>query len=253
MTNSYNLIKFISYAVILIAVFLFEIEITNAESSNETLGRFINKTFLDQTVDKIPGTLPVYCFQMNFYSSDSVNISFGFEKANFAYKKDGENFLIVNAYQKKDMLFVLNTDNSITLIDSVWTGIPSNSRFIGVSGSDAEREFDRILNNKIIAGEYFSFWENKPTGKRIIFQSDGVIAGMDNYNRYSICYSGDCIEETKTPSNIIYLINHEGAEVPYAFKKSIADGSINIYELGPQIKDIKGERTIDGQIFDLRK
>lgn len=151
------------------------------------------------------------------------------------------------------MIFILNADNSITLLDSVWTGIKSNSKFINVSQSEGENAFDIYLNNKMIAGEYYSFMEDKPTGKRIAFQSNGIIIGIDSYNRYSICYSGGCIEETKTPSNIVYLINNDGAEVPYAFSKSLVDGSLSIYKLGPQVKEIKGDRTIKGKVFDLRK
>ena len=252
MTNFHNPVLYIFSIISVTAFLLFDTRITNAECSNVISGKFINKTFLDQTAEKIPGNIPVYCFQMNFYSPDSVDISFGFEKANYAYKKVGENFSIVNAYQGKDMLFILNPDNSITLIDSVWTGIPSNSLFVNVN-SDDPWAFDIYLNNKMIAGEYFYYREDKFTGKRITFHPDGLITGMEGFNRYSICYSGDCIGETKTPSNIVYLINSDGAESVYAFTKNKDDGALSIYELGPQIKDIKGERTIEGKVFDLRK
>ncbi len=191
---------------------------------------------------------------MNFTRSNKVNILYGFEEAKVAYRKEKDYFILLKAYQGKDMIFTLNNDSSITLVDSVWTGIPSNSNFKKVNKIEGYKwVFEYFLNENLIAGDYTLFKENKPTRRKVVFNPDGKVTGLDNFVKYSICFSGDCVGETEPVSNIITFQDNNGVSKNYSFNIDKKTRSLNVYKLSESIKDIKGNRSIENKIFDLRK
>jgi len=229
---------------------------TSCKEKEETglTGRFINESFLRQVSDSIPGLIPVYCYEMNFSSADSVDILYGFEKARLAYKKSGNKYILIKALQEKDMVFTVNENQTITLIDSAWNGNNKNSTFSeSTNKGNPEADFISNLNSEIIAGDYNVFKANKPTGKKISFKEDGTVSGIEKFSRYTLCYSGDCVGEIYPISNSITLTGDKNESVTYAFKSDKTNKTIGIYHIEAPVQDIKGERAIKELAFDLRK
>jgi hypothetical protein len=217
-------------------------------------GKFVNQTFLDAIPDSIPGLIPAYCFEMDFVSPDSVKIFYGFEEATLAYKKSGKYYVLIKAAQGKDMPFYVNKDQTITLADSNWTNLKTNSRFSKVlSNNGPEWDFETYLNRQMIAGNYILFKNDKPTGQKVSFQADGIVSGIHDFKTYSICYSGDCVGEVYPISNNITFLNSKNEPVTYAFVKSKVSQKLGLFNIEAPIKDMKGERAMKELVFDLRK
>jgi hypothetical protein len=224
-------------------------------------GRFVNQTFLQQLPDSIAGTIQGYCYEMNFISPDSVAINYGFEKGTLAYKQEGDHYQLIGSIP-----FTLNTDGSVTLKDStwllrsdtVWAGVPLNSKFIKVPDVKGEEwAFDQYLNERMIAGTYQLYKQGKPMEPKIIFNKDGTVSGLENYTSYSICYSGDCVGETEKVSNLISFNGDENEGKTYAFDVD-KNRTISFYNIGPSLKDsdgnpLKGGRAIQEKAFELRR
>ncbi|MCF0058115.1 hypothetical protein [Dyadobacter sp. CY356] len=225
------------------------------ESDKEGLsGKFVNETFLKQAVDSIPGLIPVYCYELNFISKDSVDILYGFEQSRLAYKKDGKKYLLVHALQDKDMPFTVNENKTITLVDSAWNGATRNSTFKESTLSTEQKwDFENHLNQQMIAGEYFLFKGNKKSDQKVTFNADGSVTGLESFKRYNLCYSGDCVGEIYPISNSITFSNEKKEVFTYAFKMNKMRKNLNIYLIEGPVKDIKGERAIKELAFDLRR
>lgn len=217
-------------------------------------GRYINKTVLDQTTNLLKGTVPEYCFELNFISNNSVSVFYGFEETKLGYKKDGDQYKLLKASRYGDMSFVLNNDGSISLKDSLWTKIPSASTFIKVRKINGKKwVFDYYLNDQLIAGAYSLYDQNKATGQKVVFTPNGNINGLSNYKKYSLCYSGDCVGITQPASNIITMVSSDLKKEDFSFTIDKNKNRLKIFKLGEPIKDIKGEISIKEMIFDLRQ
>ncbi len=224
------------------------------ESFQGVRGDYVNNTVLKKIADTVPGGVPHFCFEMHFFCTDSVDIDDGISEYKFAYKKQGSNFVLLKPTWKGDMLFTLNPDSSITMMDTAWTGIAASSEFKKVPENKEHKwVFDYYLNEQMIAGEYFLYKDDKPTQQKIIFTTDGRVIGLENFVSYYICYSGDCVGETTTPSNTIDFTSSSKTQTSFAFKIDKKNKILNIYSLeAPKEKDIKGELIIKDKIFDLR-
>lgn len=220
----------------------------------ELLGKYVNQTFLEAIPDSIPGLVPAYCYEINFISSDSVEILYGFEEATFGYKKDGKGYAVTKAMQDKDLPFRVNADQTITLIDSGWNNARQNSIFKkSLSNGSQKWDFESYLNQQIIAGTYTLFKDEKSTSQKVTLSPDGIVAGIDGYETYSICYSGDCVGEIYPISNSITFTNSKKEAVLYAFTNDKKTKKLSIHNIEPPIKDMKGERAIKDLVFDLRQ
>ena len=217
-------------------------------------GRFVNNTVLNKIADTIPGGVPAYCFEMNFVSDDSVEMTNGFEDYKIAYTKEGNNYLFLEASWKGNMPFTLINDSTIILIDTAWTGITTFSEFKKVPDSKENKwVFSYYLNKQMVAGEYILYKSNKPTTQKVVFDADGHVMGLKDYFTYEICFSGDCIGETNPPANTISFISKNNEPIDYAFKIDKKNKKLSIYEIANPDIDIIGDRAIKNMIFDLRK
>lgn len=224
------------------------------QEQKQISGRYINMTFLNKTLDELPSAIPAYCFEMNFTGANKVNIFYGFEEAKLSYRKEKDHFVLLKAYQGKDMFFTFNRDSTITLLDSVWTGIAGNSQFKKMNKIDDHKwVFEYYLNDKLIAGDYILYKQNKRTRRNVIFKPNGKVTGLKNFVRYTLCYSGDCVGETEPLSNIITFEDTDNVTTNYSFKVDTKTRALSIYELSEPVEDIKGNRKVKGMIFDLRK
>lgn len=256
------------YLTVYIAGFL----MTSCNSNNRTRpatgisGRYINETFLQQVPDSVAGSIQGYCYEMNFISVDSVMINYGFEQSTLAYqRKNAHNYVLLAANQSNDLNFTLNEDSTITLhdsawvkVDTSWVGAPLNSEFRKVPDvSGSTWAFERYLNEKFIAGSYSLYLEERPSSEEVVFRANGEVTGLAEYNTYTICFSGDCVEETETPQNIISLGGTGDIEDSYVFKVNSQNNRIAFYALGDQLKNadgelMKGGRNVGKLVFELQ-
>ncbi|MCF2442736.1 hypothetical protein L0657_02120 [Dyadobacter sp. CY345] len=246
--NTSHILKFLTALTAFAALFMAGCN-RNSEDENQKLtGKFVNGTFLSKVSDSIPGLIPVYCYQLDFNGTDSVDVLYGFEQTKLAYQKTGNKYKIINALKDEDMIFVLNEDEGITLIDSAWNGTTKNSTF-----KKSKSNFVTALNERIIAGEYKIFKDDKQTPQNVTLNADGTISGLEKFTNYTLCYSGDCVSEIYPISNSITFSNEKTEKVMYAFKIDKIKKSLEIYHIEAPIRDIKGERAVKGVAFDLRQ
>ncbi|MBE9460736.1 hypothetical protein ACFP1I_21110 [Dyadobacter subterraneus] len=247
-------LPFLIPSILLSVIFLTGCKKESESNYTGLSGKFVNETFLKQAADSIPGLIPVYCYELNFTSKDSVDILYGFEQSRLAYKKDGKKYLLVHALQEKDMSFTVNDDKTITLVDSAWNGVTRNSTFKESTLSTEQKwDFENYLNQQMIAGEYALFKADKQAEKKVNFNADGSVTGLENFKRYNLCYSGDCVGEIYPISNSITFSNEKKEVFTYAFKTDKTRKKLGIYQIEGPVKDIKGERAIKELAFDLRR
>lgn len=238
--------------------FLFINNKSNADSTVVITGRFINVTFLEMLPDTIAGAVPVYCVEINFDGTDSAEIFNGFEEYKLAYKKDGDDFVFQNAAQGNVIPFMMTNDSTIILIDTIWTGSPGMSVFQKVNLSDSltksrRHVIDYFINSFMIAGEYQLDYPDDRRDPIGYLAADGSVGGFGDIKKYFICYSGDCVGETVPLSNTITFTRVNGEEITYAFRINKEDRSIDMYNIAPPVKDIKGERAILHKAFSLKR
>ena len=241
--------------LIFINLILFNPEEGFSRITNGLSGRYINYSFLEKLPDMIPGSIPNYCLEINFTGTDSAELYNGFEEFRLAYKGDGEDLVFLNAVQGKDLLFKL-MDDQIFLEDSIWTGVSPGSVFKKVSDdnylNDHKWIFEKYLNERMIAGNYFLNESKNASGHEVSFNEDGKVTGLHDFAEYAVCFSGDCTGETDPVANTITFKKNSGDEITYAFKFKDKN-SILFYDIAPPTPDIKGERQILEMSFALEK
>lgn len=220
-------------------------------------GRYINRTFLEQLPEKIPGTIPFYCLEIVFTGKDSAEIYNGFEEFKLAYRKEDQDHVFMKAMQGNDLHFIITDKGDILLIDSARTGLKINSEFRRVSeeeyGNSHKWVFEKFLNEKMLAGNYILSDKSKSSGEKVVLTSDGKVTGLRDYSAYSICCSGDCTEETFPVSNTITFTNDNGSVTVYSFTYNSENNSVLFRTLSEPVSDIKGEREIKDIAFELIK
>ena len=237
--------------------FVIQVNECNSQTDDSVSGRYINMTFLEQLPDQIPGSIPVYCLEINFTGSESAEIFNGFEEYMLDYRKDVDNFLFVKAVQGNDLSFIINEAGDIILADSIWTDKPSKSVFRKVSEDDYTGDhkwvIEKYLNDKMIAGDYFLFENTNTPGQVVKFLSDGNVEGLRNYKTYSVCFAGDCTGETSPVSNTVTFKTGSNESVTFSFRYDSKNNSVFFYDISEPVSDLKGERKILGVSFELRK
>lgn len=218
-------------------------------------GKFVNATVLDECPDKMPVDVPHFCLELNFRGKDSVLIDNGFEKFSlpFTLAADGCTFKIAGASLFGDMFFIFNTDTSIQLIDTAWTKLPGFSTFKKVTPRDDENVgFEYFLNECIVTGEYALFENGNLASHQVTILPNGQLNGLKPFLSYSLCYAGDCLEETEPASRTIDLIDEKGQKVTFALKSIEGKMALELYSIGPPIPDMKGGRSIGPMVYELR-
>lgn len=225
----------------------------DAQSADSKIsGSYVNITFLNNITDHLPQEIPLYCLELNFFSDDSVYVFNGFEGYKLAYKKQGDAYVLIDASFKGDMAFKIQ-DSTLILKDTAWTGITGFSEFKKIPDVGEEiYGFERYLNEQIIAGDYLLLTTGETTGPKVSFMAEGSVNGFSDYNKYEVCYGGDCIE---TPAEPSYTITFYGKKstVDYAFTLDKKNKEISFYELAAPIVDIKGYRQIQEKVFTLKR
>lgn len=256
MITNKTILKFISSSLFIL-FFIIPVNKCHSENTDGISGRYINVTFLDQLPDQIPGSIPVYCLEINFTGSDSAEVYNGFEEYKLAYKKEGDHNVFVNAVQGKDLPFTIYEDGNLILADSIWTGVKSVSSFKKINEEDNTDNqkwlFEKYLNEKMISGDYLLFDNNNNPGQVVKFKSDGSVEGLRNYKTYSVCFAGDCTGETSPVSNTVTFKTVSNESLTFSFRYDRKNHSVFFYDISEPVSDIKGERKILGVSFELRK
>ena len=215
-------------------------------------GKFVNQTYLQQIPDSIPGLVSAYCYEMNFISSDSVKILYGFEDATLGYKREGSHYVLLNALQNNDIPFEINENGTITLADSSWNASHENSVFSKSTISGNDWDFANYLNQRMIAGEYNLLKKDQTVSQKVEFHPNGTVTGLENFTSYIVCYSGDCVQETYPVANNITFTNDKKETFVYAFNLERKNKILKIYNVENPVPDIKGQRAIKELAFELR-
>jgi hypothetical protein len=250
--------KYLLYQTIfffLIIISCKNVETAGGSNSCNLTGRFFNMTVLDQCPSKMPVDVPYYALELIFRTKDSVDISNGIEKYRLpvAKGKGDCQFKILNATQFGDMLFEVKGDSLLLLYDTAWTKVVSTSSFVKLSNSAREDwSFENYLNNCAIAGSY-TITSADGKSSPVYFLPNGQVSGIKPYLSYELCYAGDCLEETETPTPLIEFMDDKGERVLFAYKKPEGQSSIQFFNIGEPKPDVKGGRSIEALAFELKQ
>lgn len=218
-------------------------------------GRFINMTVLDQCDSDDISAIPHFCYEMTFKEQGKVLIDNGFEKFSLPYSTTEEScvFKIAKASLYGDMYFRIEADSSISLIDSAWTKLSTATTFrrmVNAAGEDWS--FEHYFNECSVAGEYALFHNGNLEPGVVTIMANGQLNGLKPYLGFSLCYAGDCLEETSPPANVMYLIDGNGVRETFVYKRLSGKMAIELYSVAPAIPDVKGERAIGPMVYELR-
>ena len=201
----------------------------------------------------MPVDIPYYALELTFRDNDSVDINNGVEKYRLPYvKEEGDcTFKIIQATQFGDMFFAVAGDSILHLFDSAWTKVQAHTLFSKNNYSTKSNySFENFMNECVIAGSYALTVNEKTTP--VYFLPNGQVSGLKPYLSYSLCYAGDCLEETAEPSNLIALTDDKGTHHLFSIKMPEGKNLIQFYKVGDAIPGVKGERSIGALTFELK-
>ena len=219
-------------------------------------GRFVNATFLDQILDSVAGHIPVLWYEMNFISTDSVDVFNGVEEPNrIVYRKNIDHYELDMQDLGDTILFTLK-DSLIMLVDSASHSGGFNSIFRRI---DSTWSLNRLINERTIAGGYILYRKGKPTQQKVVFMPDGSVNGLNGYGPYySICYSGACVDAITSSFNTINFCSdtdcfHSNQRKTCAFSIDKRDKMLKIYQVKEPSEDAEEEASVGALLFDLRQ
>ncbi len=227
---------------------------TAASGDCKVSGRYFNRTVLD----KCPGTLPVdipnYALQLDFSGSDSVIIRNGIEHYVLPYVPTGNDceFKIIGATQFGDMVFSVNGDSTLMLVDSAWTNVDGMSTFRHAATPNRnEWDYENFLNECVIAGTYIMD-QKQGAPSRVIFLPNGQVEGLNSFLAYKLCVAGDCLEETEPAALTIDFTTRKGDIETYVVKMPDGHKLLQFYSIGAPIADQKGGRPVGALAFEVK-
>ena len=217
-------------------------------------GTFINQSYLNRCSDTLLSAIPFYCTELVFDKPDSVLVKNGFEEYALKYEIKQDTCFVKKAYQHQgvlqDLVLLVASDTSFVALEQDFTGSKSPAVFTKTSVFEG---FAYGLNKSTIAGKYAVVNASSKQPEYITFAENGTIVGLPTFNKFSICYSGDCVSEPLEAGNVLMLENSR-KEVEFAvwsFDKTTKQ--LTIFKLEAPQQDIKGERAIKSTLLKLRK
>lgn len=217
-------------------------------------GTFINQSYLNRSSDTLLSAIPFYCTELVFDKPDSVLVKNGFEEYVLKYEIRHDTCFVKKAYQHQgvlqDLVLLVSSDTSFVALEQDFTDTKLPAIFTKTSVFEG---FEYGLNKATIAGKYAVETPTDKQAKIITFTENGIIKGLSNFSKFSVCYSGDCMSEPLEEGNVIMLENNRN-EVEFAvwsFDK--VTKQLTIFKLEEPQQDIKGERAIKSTLLKLRK
>ncbi len=220
-------------------------------------GTFLNESYLNHAShasDTLLSAIPFYCTELVFDHPDSVLVRNGVEEYALKYEIHQDSCFVKNAYQHqgklRDLVLILTSDTSFVALEQEFTGQSQPASFRKTS---IFKGFEYGLNNATLAGKYALVDAHTQKEVVVTFTADGRIVGLPTYQKFAVCYSGDCVSEPLEASNVIMLENAQ-KEVEFAvwrFDKSTK--RLTISKLAKPQPDIKGERAIQSTLLEAGK
>ncbi|MEO4006052.1 hypothetical protein [Flavobacterium sp. CAU 1735] len=222
---------------------------SKSDSGYKLSGTFINTSYLEQSKTKRLRDIPFYGTEITF-EKDSILFSNGFETGKLAYTQKGNQYVLKEAYQNngvlKDMILEATSDTTFTLNDTEYTTTTTPSVF-----TKSKTTFESALAKKVIDGTYEILYPETLKNTRVTF-SAFTITGLPDYNRYNLCYSGDCMQMITDTINSISLNRPDGSTAIFGWQNG-QQQTLELYRVSDPIPDSKGGQRITQKAFILKK
>lgn len=222
---------------------------SKSESDYKLSGRFINTSYLEQSKTKLLQNIPFYGTEITF-EKDSIVFTNGFETGKLAYTQKGNRYILKEAYQHnghlKELILEATSDSTFTLYDTEYTTASTPSVF-----TTSKIPFESALAKKVIDGTYEIQYPEALKNTRVTF-SAFTITGLPDYNRYNLCYSGDCMQMITDTINSIYLSRPDGHTDLFGWQNGLQQ-TLELYRVSDPIPDSKGGQRITQKAFILKK
>lgn len=217
-------------------------------------GTFINQTLIDNLNTDPYQEIPFYCTQIIIDTSQTAYINNGIEMFNLKTEKKGSEYLLKSAFrlnnQMRDFTFSLPDDHHLILFDTVFTGVTTPSTYSRVLlVMEPEKTFDFYLNKSAITANYKNIDYPGEEGTYIKFTNEGKVYGWDIYERYKLCYAGDCLSESLEPTKLIMLEKDEN--VFDFFSWSNHSDTLILTKLRDATPEAKGGRPLSSIVVRL--
>lgn len=102
--------------------------------------------------------------------------------------------------------------------------------------------FSQAVNENTVANDYKVLDRNNKTSDQIVYlRFDGSISGLDDFEKYAVCYAAPCTQLLKGKlQNVVYLTSKRKTE-PYAWKISSNYDTLYIYNVseGKTVNQLK--------------
>lgn len=217
-------------------------------------GTFINQSYLNRSSDTLLSAIPFYCTELVFDKPDSVLVKNGFEEYALKYEIRHDTCFIKKAYQHQgvlqDLVLVVSSDTSFLALEQDFTGTKLPATFTKTSVFEG---FEYGLNKATIAGKYEVETPSDKQAEIITFTENGIIKGLSNFSKFSVCYSGDCMSEPLEEGNVIMLENRQNELEVAVWSFDKVTKQLTIFKLEEPQQNIKGERAIKSMWLKLRK
>lgn len=244
----------INFLFVISLVSLYQCKSNQPLTQRALTGTFINQTLLDNLNSFPYHEIPFYCPQIIFDSTGKAFINNGIEMFSLKTEKKGSEYLLKSAFrlnnQMRDFTFSLPDDQHLILFDTGFTGMTTPSTYSRVlMVLDPEKTFDFYFNKSAISGNYRNIDHPGEEGSYIKFSNEGKIYGWEIYERYQLCYAGDCLSESVEPTKLIMLEKDEN--VFDFFSWSNHSDTLILTKLGDPTPEMKGSRPLTSIIVRL--
>src|SRR5690606_16963321 len=137
------------------------------------------------------------------------------------------------------------------LEDTGWTDLPANTTFRQAPTEERKSwSFRQHLSACVFRHTYVRHVDGKPQAGRIEALPNGQLSGMRPYLGYTLCYSGDCLEEVQPVMPNITFINDSGELHTYGLQILDNGYHLQFFHLAPPVPDVKGERQVGALAFE---
>lgn len=222
---------------------------SKGDSGYKLSGTFINTSYLEQSKIKLLQNISFYSTEITF-EKDSILFSNGFETGKLAYSQKGNQYILKEAYQNngilKNMVLEATSDTTFMLHDTEYTTASTPSVF-----TKSNTTFESALAKKVIDGSYELLYPERLKNTPVTF-SAFTITGLPDYNRYNLCYSGDCMQMITDTINSISLSRPDGHTAIFGWQNGPKQ-TIELYRISDPIPDSKGGQRITQKAFILKK
>lgn len=252
MNMKYSLLTTVS-----IVIFLSACKNKSKEQTAPVLlqGRYVNQTFLDKNADSMNFATPGYCFQLVFVDGNKVFVDRGFEGDTLYVGQEKDRLSLLKATFNGDLPILPDADGKgLVLLDSSVTGKPYVSRFVKVEDQkEGVPTLVWMVNEQMVAGTYTLHEKGASTDRKVSFLPSGSVSGLDGFDSYTLCFTGDCMQTTLPYFNTLTLSGPAGKSATYAYSVDKGKSKLSLYAIEDPIPDTKGERKVKDLVFDLRK